>query len=607
MTLPFSGPAELGDRLGDAWPVLAGRLLDCAFQPIVEAQTGRTFGYESLMRGVERLGFASPPALLDHAEAAGHLMAIEQQLTERALARFSTLPGHAGMTLFLNLDMRLIRCGAALLSAMEARLGRLGLAPSTVCFELSERFDNAQVPEFGALIDRLRRSGFKLAIDDYGAGHGELKLLCDHPIDYLKIDRHMVTGIDDNPRKRHLFKNIVAMAHALGIRVIAEGIETEGEFAACRDYGADLVQGYFAARPETAVTALAPAYPHLRPAGEAEARGPAAGAARLVERLVRRLPTVQENDSLEQVFHTFRQHPRQTFLPVLNANGEPRGIIKEHRLKAYIYQPFGRDLLRNPSYQRSAAFFAESAPVMDLHADPDALMRIFSNLDGDDGVIMTETMRYVGVVSPAALIKIYHERKLRLAEDQNPLTGLPGNRAVRRHIDAAVRAGGTMRHLVFCDFDNFKPFNDHYGLEAGDKAISMFAALLQSHLGAAGAFIGHIGGDDFFAGLSGCDEARVAGEVAALGEAFRLAVRQLYGPAERQAGYIHAPNRQGELDYFPLMRCSFAILTLPAEAMSEDTAAASRMAAALKQAAKLSDSGMAAGRLVLAPAIHQQN
>ena len=584
MTLAFSGMA------------LADAVLDCAFQPIVEAQTGRTFGYESLMRGVERLGFASPPAFLDHAEAAGHLLAVERLLSDRALDKFAAIDSHAGATLFLNLDVRLIPQGGQLVAAMEARLAALGLAPSHVCFELSERFDNMSVPEFGGLVERLRRAGFKLAIDDYGAGHGELKLLCDHPIDYLKIDRHMVTGIDDNPRKRHLFKNIVAMAHALGIRVIAEGIETEGEFQACRDYGADLVQGYHAARPDVSVARLRPHYPHLAPAVEAEGPRRKAAETRLVERLVRRLPTVKESDSLDHVFHVFRQNPRQTFLPVLNANGEPRGILQEHRLKSYLYQPFGRDLLRNPTYQRSAAYFAESAPVIEIDADPEALMRIFSNMDGDDGVIMTENMRYAGVVSPAALIKIY-QRKLRRAEDQNPLTGLPGNRAVRRHIGEAVRRGGALRHLVFCDFDNFKPFNDHYGLEAGDKAISLFAALLQSHLGPLGAMIGHIGGDDFFAGLGGLGEAEVAAAVTRLGEAFRSGVRPLYGDADRQAGYIHAPNRQGELDYFPLMRCSFAILTLPETLASHDTATVSRRAATLKQAAKLSDTGLATGRV----------
>ena len=110
----------------------------------------------------------------------------------------------------------------------------------------------------------MRKQGFKLAIDDFGVGHGEMKLLCDYPVDYLKIDRHFISGIDKSPRKRHLVKNIVNMAHVLGIRVIAEGIETEAEFITCRESGVDLVQGWFIARPTTFVSELQPSYPLSR-------------------------------------------------------------------------------------------------------------------------------------------------------------------------------------------------------------------------------------------------------------------------------------------------------------------------------------------------------
>lgn len=78
---------------------------------------------------------------------------------------------------------------------MLQQLRQAEIPPSSVCFELTERFDNTSAPEFAALMKRMRQAGFKLAIDDFGVGHAEIKLLCDFPVDYLKIDRHFIAGL----------------------------------------------------------------------------------------------------------------------------------------------------------------------------------------------------------------------------------------------------------------------------------------------------------------------------------------------------------------------------------------------------------------------------
>ena len=206
--------------------------------------------------------------------------------------------------------MRLIPRGQAFAEALLACMDRHGIPPSSVCFELSERFDNAGVPEFAGLVNYVRQAGFKLALDDYGAGHGEMNLLCDYQVDYLKIDRHMVSGIDQNPRKRHLFKNTVNMAHALGIRVIGEGVETEAEFLTCRDLGADLMQGWYLSRPETDLARLKTSFPHLPRIGYGAASLPAQAQDKaLIRRQVELLPAVHEHDSVDRVFTLFRNNP----------------------------------------------------------------------------------------------------------------------------------------------------------------------------------------------------------------------------------------------------------------------------------------------------------
>jgi len=101
-------PGVLRRYASDQIVTLAKLVIENAFQPIVEAGTGAVFGYESLMRGQERIGFGSPLDMLDEAERTGQLLGLEQMVTSRALAKFATLPNAVSATLFLNLDVRLI-------------------------------------------------------------------------------------------------------------------------------------------------------------------------------------------------------------------------------------------------------------------------------------------------------------------------------------------------------------------------------------------------------------------------------------------------------------------------------------------------------------------
>ncbi len=584
-------PGVIRRYAGDQLVTLGKLVLENAFQPIVEVATGSVFGYESLLRGHERIGFASPPALLDEAQQAGQLLALEQMMSGRALAKFATLPEYSSTTLFLNLDVRLIRQGHEFLEKVLHHLRAAGIAPSSVCFEFSERFDNTSVPEFADLVADMRKAGFKLAIDDFGVGHGEMKLLCDFPVDYLKIDRHFVSEIDKNPRKRHLVKNIVNIAHTLGIRVVAEGIETEAEFLACREYGVDLVQGYFIARPTTFLTELQPAFPHLADIGRARRSSQSLDEI-LIRKQIEKLPTVYENDAIDSVFELFRRNPRQAFFPVLNANGEPRGVINEYHLKEFIYQPFGRDLLKNKVYERSIAHFVERAPIIGLDAEAEELMSLFANMENSACVILTENMRYAGVVSAASLIKVVNEKQLKIAQDQNPLTSLPGNRAVRDFMQEAGRDDEESRFFCYCDFDNFKPFNDHYGFQKGDHAISLFAALMKRYFFSEDDFLGHIGGDDFFIGVRDWTREELDEILERLLSDFHGDVIELYSEEERASGKIRGHDRSGRERDFPLLRCSIGVLELPKGLLLDDIGRISVEIASVKASAKESEGGL---------------
>jgi diguanylate cyclase (GGDEF)-like protein len=568
------------------------KLIETAFQPIVDIRSGQLFGYESLMRGHDRIGFSDPVAALDEAERTGQLFGLEQMMERLALGAFAAIPSRADATLFLNLDARLIPDGLLLVEGLLQLLKSRGIPPSSICFEFSERFDNSAFPQLAAVIAAMRKAGFKLAIDDFGVGNAELRLLCDHVVDYIKIDRHFITGADTTTRKRHFLKSTVTMAHMLGARVVAEGIETEAELAVCRDLGVDLAQGWLIARPMADVSYWTP-----KIANSPGKTSLVTAAQSLDDILIRKqievLPTVFETDPIDTVFELFQRNPRQAYFPVLNANNEPRGIIHEYSLKAYIYQPFGRELLKNKAYERTISHFMEPASVVSIASTVDDLMAIFADVAEASCLIVIENLRYAGVVSAASLVKAMTEKQLKTAQDQNPLTGLPGNHAIRDYMRmTAGGAVGEARYFCYCDFDAFKPFNDAYGFHIGDHAISLFAALMRRHFLLGNHFLGHVGGDDFFVGVIGGSREDLTEALDRLRSDFSHDVAALYASGDRERGYITGHDRSGAKTIFPLMRCSIGVVELPVGALVDDIGTVSTTIAGLKTKAKESGSGL---------------
>lgn len=596
--MPASSPHPVARRFAETNLMpLAKHMLQTAFQPIAEISTGFVFGHESLLRGHEQLGFATPPELMDAAAEGGHLAALEQFLMAGAVAKFAALDEQARRVLFLNVDARLIRHHETLLDGLVKQLHQAGVAPHSVCIELSERFDNMREPGFQEFVTRLRGHGFKLAIDDFGVGYSEMKLLVDLPITYIKLDRYFIAGIDTSPRRRQVVRHVVDVAHSVGARVIAEGVETAAELACCREAGCDLAQGWYVDVPQIDPGALQAVYPHLRIAGAGEnGRSPTIDEL-LIRRQIEQLPTIRDADGLEAIFALFQNHPDQAFFPVVDAQGAPLGIVHERAIKAIIYQPFGRDLMKNKTYQARVSHFLTPVPVARLDSDTDRLIDLFAHMEGSDCVILTEQQGYAGVLSATSLLRIINDKQLKRARDQNPLTGLPGNGQIRDHVRAVLIDGAEARHLCYCDFDHFKPFNDCYGFQLGDRAIQLFASLLQGQFAGSSTFIGHVGGDDFFVSAHGLGRADLVAALTDLLARFRDAVAQLYSDEHRDAGAMPCIDRTGVERVYPLMRCSVAVLEIPAGHVSVDAEGIGSVIARLKRAAKGSLDGLAVAEL----------
>jgi EAL domain-containing protein (putative c-di-GMP-specific phosphodiesterase class I) len=133
--------------------------------------------------------------------------------------------------------------------ALERLISATGIEPKLLCLEITESVLMEDVDYFSKVLHELRAIGTRLSVDDFGTGYSSLAYLRRFPVDELKIDRSFVTDLDSDPYDATLVAAVVAIGEALGLRVIAEGVETAEELAALRDLGCQYAQGYLFARP----------------------------------------------------------------------------------------------------------------------------------------------------------------------------------------------------------------------------------------------------------------------------------------------------------------------------------------------------------------------
>lgn len=562
-----------------------------AFQPIVTIQTGHVFGYEALLRRHESVGAKSIADLFDRAHALGILHRADIVLRERAISDFARLPGAGRALLFYNLDGRIFESEDYHPRRTIALLAHHGVSAHALCLELSERYDNASAKHLWDTLSLCREHEYKLAIDDFGRGFSEMKMLYDHQPDFVKIDRYFINDIARDSKKRLMVATIVDLAHVLGTRVVAEGIETEEEFLACKAVGCDLAQGYFIARPTLEHETLRVDYPTVAEINRRDRRRQADDAT-LVRDQLDDFHALHANDSIDAMLEAFRAHKEQSIFPLLDGMGRPMGVIREYDLKDLTYRKYGRDLLHNKAYAKRLTHFAQRCPIADIASPIEKILEMYALSETTDGILLTENGNYLGYLSADRLVRLMNQKNLAAARDQNPLSNLPGNNSVAAYIADALETTDGARALLYFDFNDFKPFNDTYGFRQGDRAVTLFADLLRKHFPDSQVFVGHVGGDDFFVGVPDQPRAAIEDRARTLLDAFRSDVESFYTPEHRAARGITALDRTGRRQRFGLLSACCAIALLPdgAPRPSQDTL--TERFAALKKRAKRDRSGL---------------
>jgi diguanylate cyclase (GGDEF)-like protein/PAS domain S-box-containing protein len=232
------------------------------YQPKVLLETGRIFGVEALIRWEHpERGLVHPEEFVPAAEEISLIVPIGRQALEEACRRASEwrerYPDDLLAMVSVNLSASQLQ-HSNLLDEIVTILQRTGLDPRNLNLEITESVVMSDAPSNTATLGKLRDLGIELAIDDFGTGYSSLSYLKRFPVSYLKIDRSFVEGLREGSDDTAVVSGIIALAHTLEIRVIAEGVETAEQLRILRELGCDMAQGHYFSEPLTheAVSAL---------------------------------------------------------------------------------------------------------------------------------------------------------------------------------------------------------------------------------------------------------------------------------------------------------------------------------------------------------------
>ena len=533
------------------------KLLDFAFQPIVNVRTGKLFGLEALLRNVKEVGYYNSIfALFDGVDLGGRRIILDLELRHKAFSKFAKID-IPNIQLFYNLDNRLIYEPDFIYGNTLKILDHLDIDKKRVCFELSERGSMEDPSAITNMVNRYKQEGFDIAIDDFGTGIAGFKFLYYAESNFIKIDRFFIDQINIDAKKKLFCASIIDMAHIMGIRVIAEGIETKEEYYTCKSIGADLLQGFFIQKPKIEIEKIKSVYSKIEELFKEDMRTNSANT--IDKTMIEYIKPINIDSHLEDLFCYFEKYPNSSFVPVINKLNQIVGVIYEKDLKHLIYSPYGLSLAKNKIMDSQFKKYIKDAISVEITWSVDKVLELFNmNSSDSNGIFITSNKQYKGFVNLNNLLSLSYRRNLDIASNQNPLTKLPGNQQIEEFLDDTFNEKNKRTfYVIYFDFNDFKPFNDSYGFRQGDRAILLFADILRKEL--KDAFIGHVGGDDFFVGFKDKDFKYVYETIFNIQQTFKNQVKTVYNKEDRKNNFIKTKDRFGIKRTFKLLEVAAVI------------------------------------------------
>ena len=329
--------------LNKKWNTIISKL-DFAFQPIVNIKSGKIYAVEALLRNVKEAGwYHSIFSLFDDAFHDGVLYQLDLELRQIAFSKFAKIDIE-NIQLFYNLDNRLIYMPDISYGNTSKILEQLNLDKRSICFELSERGSLKDASSITSMVSRYKQEGFDIAIDDFGTGIAGFQLLYYSDANFIKLDRFFIDNIHTDAKKRLFCSSIINMAHIMGIKVIAEGVETKEEYYTCKSIGADFIQGFFIQKPKIEIEKIKPVYEDIKILFDKDKRKDGEN---LVDKTkIDYIKPLYTDTSLHDLFIYFKENTTNSFVPIVNQLDQLCGVIYEKDIKKMSYSQFGMALVK---------------------------------------------------------------------------------------------------------------------------------------------------------------------------------------------------------------------------------------------------------------------
>ncbi len=529
---------------------LAKNQIRTVFQPIISLRDGAVFGYEALSRGPQGTEMESPGMLFEYAQKYNKLWELELLCRTKAIEAASVLKIQC--KLFLNVNPSVMHDIKFKQGFTKDYLSQYSIHAEDVIFEITENEAIGNLTDFMKTIRNYKDQNYKIAIDDAGAGYSGLNLISDICPHFIKIDMNLIRDIDKDVTKQSLVRSMREFAALSNTYLIAEGIETESELLKLIEIGIDYGQGFFIQKPLPSLFPIAPDV--LKMIRDAQKQKRLILCNRLCDihigSISRVYRTIGPSTLVDQVLDMMK---KDCTLPgfCITENNIAIGVITRNDLFRNISDKYGYTLYAN---RPVSVIMSKEFLCVDYQNSIDSVAKKAMHRHYDkiyDFITVTKDNKYFGIVTVKDLLEKSIEIEVINAKHLNPLSELPGNMLIEKQLEMCIDSPVSYTILYF-DVDNFKPYNDVYGFENGDRLIRCLSRILKDSIPKTN-FIGHIGGDDFIAIMSDCNAQEICEKIVA---EFDKATLLFLNRNDIDKGYITTHNRKGTRERFPLLSLS---------------------------------------------------
>ncbi|MFZ2727127.1 MAG: GGDEF domain-containing protein [Methylococcaceae bacterium] len=560
--------------------IIDGKKITPYFQPIISLSQKKIIGYHALIRGPFNSPLGNVSNLFNTAKQFNLTHKLEWLCQEIILQSYTRLAIRE--KLFMTISASLLTQPDFEQAISLQLLEKFNIHAHSIVIELS----NYQFNDDNELLLNsawhCNNRGYEIALNNLGSTYSGLKLWSELLPDYVKLDKHFICDIDEDIIKFNFVRAIQDIARSLHCTLIATGINTESELKTIAKLGITHAQGNYIAKPTQLPIENLDTNLFISDSADSELIE-LFNSGQAVAQIAKLISPVCSETAISEVMARFQRNTELSILPLVDNNIAVGIIFRDLFLSRLFSSRYGLELYG----KKPIKLFIDKIPltVEDNCSIQAVSKKLTATMRNDTAFIISHHGNYAGIGLVMDLLKEITKQQIDSAKHANPLTLLPGSVPINEQMNRLI-ANKTPFSVAYFDLDNFKPFNDVYGYNAGDNIIKAVANTLMQLIPTNKGQVGHIGGDDFIVIFTCQDWLFCCKKVL---KTFKNLVPSYYKERDVKAGGIHTENRSGQKCFYPLISLSIGIVDEIATIQCQSHVEISDLAAGAKKQAKKID------------------